>query len=296
MKYWQAISFCELDQLEAIAQEAEALGFCGVTLSDHLVTLETQTQVYDYSDDGQVLWNPETPWPDPWVQFAALARVTSRLQFMTTVYVLPLRDPFTMAKSIATAACVAGAGRIHLGVGVGWQRQEFELVGQAYEGRGRRADEQLEVLDKLWSGEMVEHSGEFYSFPRLQMSPAPPSKIPILVGGHAPVAFRRAARHDGWVGQHHPYDELVPLLESATAARAHSGGSMGNFRLMAGCVDLTVDRLRRLKGLGMTDYLRPTWLSSGRVASVPLEEKLADMRQFAESYFNEAELAPEHWS
>lgn len=295
MKYWQAISFCELDQLEAIAQEAEALGFCGVTLSDHLVTLETQTQAYDYSRDGQVLWNPETPWPDPWVQIAALARATTRLQFMTTVYVLPLRDPFTTAKSIATAACIAG-GRIHFGVGVGWQRQEFELVGQPYEGRGRRADEQLEVLVKLWSGQMVEHDGEFYAFPRLQMSPAPPSRIPVLVGGHAPVAFRRAARHDGWVGQHHPHDELVPLLESALAARSQAEGDTAGFRLMAGCVDLTVDRLRHLKSLGMTDYLKPTWLSEGRVASVPLEDKLAEMRQFAETYFNEPELAPEYWN
>src|SRR5690625_4594867 len=124
------------------------------------------------------------------------------------------------------------------------------------------------------------------------MSPAPPSNIPCLVGGHAPVAFRRACRHDGWVGQHHPYDELVRLLESATAARAPSGGSMGNFRLMAGCVDLTVDRLRRLKGLGMTDYLRPTWLSSGRVASVPPAEKLAATRQFAASDLTDGEVAP----
>lgn len=284
MKYWQAISFCELDQLEPICKRAEALGFQGVTFGEHLVTAETATQAYDYSDDGRVLWDADTPWPDPWVQIAALARATERLEFMTTVYVLPMRDPFTAAKSISTAACIAG-GRIHLGVGVGWQEMEFELVGRPYKARGRHLDEQLEILTKLWSGEMVEHRGEFYQFDRLQMSPAPPEPIPVLIGGHSAPAFRRAARHDGWAGACYPFEQLPALLEAARAERIAAAGSLDGYRMLAGCSDPSVERLRMMKELGVTDYLKPTWLKDGRAARSSLEDKLAEMERFAETYF-----------
>ena len=284
MKYWQAVSFCELDQLEPIAQRAEALGFCGVTFGEHLVTARTATQTYDYSDDGRVLWEAETPWPDPWVQIAALAKVTTRLRFMTTVYVLPMRDAFTAAKQISTAACISG-GRVELGVGIGWQQMEFELVDRPYRTRGRHLDEQLEVMAKLWTGEMVEHQGDFYRFPPLQMSPPPPEKIPVLIGGHSPPAFRRAAKHDGWAGACYPYEELQPLLAMARAERL-AVGSLEDYRMLAGCSDPTVDRLRTMRELGVTDYLKPTWLKDGRATRSSLEEKLAEMERFAETYFD----------
>ena len=156
MRFWHGLGYTPIEELEPLARHAEALGFHGVTLGDHWVTAETQVDRYEIAQDGERPWESNAPWPDPWVQFAALAAATERLEFMTTVYILPLRDVFTAAKAISSAAVVT-RGRVHLGVGVGWQSLEFSLSGQPFHRRGRHIDEQLQVLAKLWSGEMVDH-------------------------------------------------------------------------------------------------------------------------------------------
>lgn len=283
MRFWQAISFCEMEQLEPLAIRAEELGYFGVTFGEHLVTFETQSQAYPHSDDGNVLWEPDTPWPDPWVQAAALAKVTQRLEFLTTVYVLPMRDPFTAAKQIGTAACISG-GRVHLGAGVGWQEMEFELVKKPFTGRGRHTDEQLEIMRKLWTGKMVSHEGEFYRFQPLQMAPAPPRPIPVWIGGHSPVALRRAARHDGWAGANYRFEDLLPLLEQVKHERLLQTGTLDGFRILAGLSDPSVERLKQLRELGVTDYLKPTWMKGGRAARSSLQEKYDELQRFAETY------------
>ena len=125
-----------------------------------------------------------------------MAAVTERIRFFTNVFVLPMRNPFPVAKQVATAAALSG-GRVSLGVGMGWCEEEFDLLEQPFAGRGKRADEQLEVLRKLWAGGWVEHHGDHYDFPRLEMSPSLDAPVPILVGGISDAALRRAARHDG---------------------------------------------------------------------------------------------------
>src|SRR5690606_10774461 len=111
-----------------------------------------------------------------------------------------------------------------------------------------------------------------------------PEKIPVLIGGHSPPAFRRAAKHDGWAGACYPYEELLPLLEAARAERL-AVGSLDDYRMLAGCSDPDMDRLRNMKALGVTDYLKPTWLKDGRAARSSLADKLAEMDQFADTYF-----------
>ena len=192
MKYWQSLAFVEMDQILPLARFAEDLGFHGITLSDHLITSQAQADRYLYSEDGEVLWHPDTPWPDPCIMATSIAQATTRLEIMTCVYILPMRDPFGAAKSISTAAFLS-ENRINLGVGIGWQNLEFELTGQDFKNRGKRTDEALEVIQKLMSGKMVDHQGEFYNFPSVQMSPAPTSPLPIYVGGHSEKALHRAA-------------------------------------------------------------------------------------------------------
>lgn len=283
MRFWHGLGYTPLEELEPLAQHAEALGFCGISLGDHWVTAETQVDRYEIAKDGETPWQDDAPWPDPWVQFAALAHATTTLQFMTTVYILPLRDVFTAAKAVSTAACVTG-GRVHLGVGVGWQKLEFSLGDRPFERRGRHADEQLDVLRKLWTGEMVEHSGDFYSFPRVRMLPAPPARIPIYIGGSSDAAFRRAARHDGWVGAVYPWDEIEGYVARAKAARLEAAGNLADFRLIVGCTEPTPERLHTLRELGVTDYLKPPWTEGLRATRTTLEYKLAEMQRFAETY------------
>jgi len=283
MRFWHGFGYTPLEELEPLAQHAERLGFSGVTLGDHWVTAETQQDRYDIAKDGETPWDDLVPWPDPWVQFAALSKVTAKLNFLTTVYILPLRDAFTAAKGISTASVISG-GRIHLGVGVGWQKLEFSLGGQPFHRRGRHVDEQLEVLRKLWTGEMVEHEGEFYRFPRVRMLPAPPSKIPIYIGGTSDAALRRAARHDGWEGAVYPWEDIEDYVTRAKAARLEAGGRLDDFRMIVGCTEPTPERMDALREWGVTDYLKPPWTDGLQATRHDLDYKLDEMSRFAETY------------
>ena len=196
MEFWQAIARTEVDQLVPVACLAEKLGFAGVTMSDHVVRFRAGASRYPYAGTGRMAMDETAPYPDPWVLCGALARATQRLRFMTYVYIPALRDPFSVAKAISTAALVSN-DRVLMGVGVGWMEEEFALLERPFRQRGRRTDEMLDVIRKLFSGEMVEHHREFYDFDPVQMAPAPLRRPPILVGGHSPGALRRAAPADG---------------------------------------------------------------------------------------------------
>ena len=283
MRFWHGMGYTPIEELEPLALHAERLGFHGITLGDHWVTAETQIDRYDIAKDGETPWQADVPWPDPWVQFAALARATRTLHFMTTVYILPLRDVFTAAKAISTAAVVSG-GRIELGVGVGWQSLEFSLGGRPFRRRGRHIDEQLEVLRKLWTGEMVEHHGDFYDFPPVCMRPPPPDRIPIYVGGVSKAAFRRAAGQDGWEGAVYPWEEIEGYVEAAKQARLEAADGLEDFRLIVGCTEPTPERLETLREWGVTDYLKPPWTEGLLATRRTLQFKLDEMSEFAESY------------
>ena len=123
-----------------------------------------------------------THWPDPWVTIGFLAGHTTTLRFFTNIFVLPPRPPVAVAKLAGTAAALSG-NRVALGIGMGWMEEEFEAMGQPFAGRGKRADEMIEVLRTLWTGEVVEHHGEFFDLPPLEIQPVPTEPVPIWVGG-----------------------------------------------------------------------------------------------------------------
>lgn len=284
MRWWQCLAMLDMQELPRLARHAEELGFEGITLGEHLVTFATQYDRYDYSANAMIRWYPETHWPDPWVEIAALAQVAPRLRFLTTVYVLPLRDPFNAAKAIGTAARISG-GRVVLGLGVGWQQTEFEIVGQSFSDRGRRTDEMIEVMHKLWSGGTVSHEGAFYRFPPLQMSPGLESPVPIWVGGTSAAAIARAARHEGWLGAQHSLEELDGIVRGLRAARAAQGASMADFEVASGLYDYAEATIERAVEIGVTVLYRDAFLDERGMASKrSLDEKLRDMEAFAKRW------------
>ncbi|HEY3699692.1 MAG TPA: TIGR03619 family F420-dependent LLM class oxidoreductase [Spongiibacteraceae bacterium] len=285
MRFWQAIAMTDIDQLPTLAKRAEELGFEGVTLGDHPVTFATQYESYPYSADGRVLWYPETHWPDPWVQVAALSQVTTTLKFMSSVYVLPIRDPFSAAKAISTAARISN-DRIMLGVGVGWQESEFDLVGQSFRNRGGRTDEMLTVMELLMSGQVVEFHGEFYDFEPLQMSPGVNKRVAVLIGGFSSAAYKRAARNDGWIGAEHDIEELPPMVATLKQERAALGKTAADpFDIIVALKQPTPENFHRAEDIGVTRILRNAWLDeNGRASVMTLAQKLADMEKFAERH------------
>ena len=196
MKFAIATTFSDPAQLDPIARTADECGWDALTFSDHIVHPERMESKYPYTADGGTYWDAQNPWPDPWITIASLAAVTTRLHFTTNVFILPARNPVLVAKAVSTAAVLSG-DRVALGIGVGWMKEEFEILEQNFHTRGKRTDEAIEILRLLWSGEMVEYHGRHYDFAPMQMRPAPEQPVPIFVGGLSEPALARAARCDG---------------------------------------------------------------------------------------------------
>jgi probable F420-dependent oxidoreductase len=244
-----------------LARTADEVGWDGIVLPDHLVHLEQIATRYPYAEDGERPWQPEDPYPDVWVSIGAMAAVTERVQFHQGVYVVPLRNPFVLAKAAGTAAILSG-GRVTLGLGLGWMKEEFDLVGERFDARGRRAEEMVEVMRKLWTGEMVEHHGEFYDFPRLQMRPAAPQGIPIWVGGRTEAALRRVARvGDGWIPDILDVKELAAGIAKIERYRGELGRPEAPLDVIGAPKEgYAIDDFRRMEDAGVTHIWVIPWL------------------------------------
>ena len=278
MKFYVSSAFLDTREIVEIARAADELGYEGIAIPDHVVNLETLRTPYPYTADGERRWQPFTDWPDPWVLVGAMAQVTTRLKFVTTVYIPAMRDPYTAAKAVGTAACLSG-GRVELGVGVGWCEEEFDLLGQSFARRGRRTDEMLELMKSLWQPGWREFDGEFYSTPRLEMTTTPP-RIPIYGGGLSDVALRRAARNDGWIGDLIGLDQAAASVNRIRQLRDETGLGMRDFTVITPLVDaFTRDQYRRASDAGIDAVLTMPWVFyCGPTPS--LSEKIEGMRRF----------------
>ena len=288
MQFWQSLAFAEMDQLVDVARAAEDCGFDGVLVSNHLFHPEQYAHSYPYSENGDPGFPPEADWPEPWSLISAMAMATERLRFATMVFILPLYDPLQVAKAVSTAAVLSN-GRVLLGAGAGWMREEFQIMGVDFGTRGRRFDESVAVLRELWTGEPVEHHGEFFDFPPLRMRPAPPGPVPVLIGGISDAALRRAARlGDGWIGSGQTPEELETILARLTALRAEAG-RRGPFEVIAPLrVPPEPDLLKRLEDRGVTATVSyPFSYALGPRST--LDQKRAVLEQFAESTIRAAQ-------
>lgn len=291
MKFWQSVLFADTQEILEIAKLAEELGFEGVIGADHVMYLDQIESKYPYRDGGDIFWTPETHWPDPWVSAGAMAAVTERVRFTHAVYILPLRDPYSVAKSVSTAA-VLSKNRVALTIGIGWMREEFDLMGESFTNRGRRTDEMIEVLRKLWGGGLVEHHGEFYDFEGLAMSPAPSEEVPIYVGGHSEPALARAATlGDGWVGLNYMPEDVPPILKRLKELRREAGRDHLPYEVMLALTQPPdIDTYRRLEDKGVTGiFLAPWWFWGGPF--VGFDEKVAAMHRFHDEVLSKMECA-----
>ncbi|MCV7032454.1 TIGR03619 family F420-dependent LLM class oxidoreductase [Mycobacterium sherrisii] len=278
MKFYVSSAFLNSREIIEIAKAADELGYDGIGIPDHVVNLETLETPYPYTKDGQRRWQPFTDWLDPWVLAGALAQVTTRLRFVTTVYIPAMRNPYLAAKAIGTAAVLA-AGRIELGIGVGWCREEFALMGEQFDARGKRTDEMIELMKALWSPGWTEFDGEFYSAPRLEMQPTPPP-IPIYVGGLSDAALRRAARNDGWIGDLINTERTLEAVGKLRELRRENGLTMHDFTILTPLTDaFTTADYRRVEEAGVSGIITMPWMFySGPDAT--LDDKIDGMQRF----------------
>ena len=232
------------------AQAVEGLGFESLVAVEHTVVVRGYARDYPYAPSGEMAIPDDCDLPDPLALLAFLAGCTTTLGLATGVLVLPNHHPVPLAKRVATLDALAG-GRVRLCVGMGWMREEVEACGAPFDARGRRGDEQLEVLRKLWTGEAVDHQGEFFSFSQAVCRPA--RQVPVHIGGHSVAAARRAGRlGDGLQPLGVVGDDLQRLVDEMRAAAAAAGRDPSRLELTLGHLVGRIDteKAGRLEALG----------------------------------------------
>lgn len=281
MEFCFSATFSSAEDLVPLAEAGDEHGWSTMTVSDHLINPVETRSTYPYTKDGTRRWAMGTHWPDPWITIAHLSAVTTRLRFLTTVYILPARTPVHVAKQVGTAA-VLSRNRVDLGIGMGWMEEEFDAMGVPFAQRGKRADEMIEVLHKLWSGEVVEHHGPFFDVPALEMLPAPTERVRISVGGTSDAALRRAARNDGWVSDLHTLDELSDIRRRIEGFREEYGRTDQPFAVYGSLKDAwDLDGYRRAADAGVTHLVTMPWyFYAGPEAD--LSGKLDGIKRFAD--------------
>ncbi|MGH9207063.1 MAG: TIGR03619 family F420-dependent LLM class oxidoreductase [Acidimicrobiales bacterium] len=279
----------ETDQLLELCKATDAMGYSGIYVSDHIFYPRHLASRYTYSpyEDGSPIWSAEANWPDTWCLIAAMAAITTTLHFTSGVYIAPARDLFTVAKQVGTAAFISH-NRVHLGVGVGWCKEEFQATGQDFHNRGSRLDDMIPALRTLWQGGWVEYHGSHYDFDPLQMNPSPTAPVPIYGGGHSEPAMRRAARLcDGWLcANAYAPDEAWTRLDQLKGHLKAAKRKLDSYRIyMALAVMPDVELFKRFEDAGVTDMICAPWMlaemSQNRDYRSDLEAKLKATEEFA---------------
>ena len=191
------------------AQAVEAMGYTHLLAFDHVLGANPERP-----GGWKGPYTYRHPFHEPFVLFGFLAGVTRRLGFATGILILPQRQTALVAKQAAAVDVLSG-GRLRLGVAVGWNAVEFEGLGENFKTRGKRIEEQIEVMRALWSKELVTHHGQWHHVPDAGINPLPVQRpIPIWMGGESPVVVQRAARlADGWMPHFRPGPEAQTTVD-----------------------------------------------------------------------------------
>ena len=202
-----------------VCKRAEEAGFESVWGGEHVIRPDDIESPYPYTKDGKIPMEPDTPLPDPLIWLAYAAAVAPTLRLGTCILIVPQRNPLILAKELASLDQLSG-GKVELGLGVGWMKEEFDALGVPWERRGARNDEYIEAMRALWSAPHAEFHGEFVDFPKVTSSPRPVNgDIPILVGGDTDVAIRRAVKlADGYFAGEGDAQRLSKLLDRVKVA------------------------------------------------------------------------------
>lgn len=283
MQFWSGTAFLDTRDTPVVARLLDEAGFDGVTTSDHLIYPRQLSSRYPTGEPSPP-WPPQTAWPDSWVMIGAMAAVTTRLRFSNAVYIASARPLIEVAKQVATAAELS-AGRVSLAVGLGWMREEFELMGQSFDDRGPRTDEMIEALRALWRGGWVSFEGDYYRVPEMMIEPHPPAPVPILCGGESDAALRRAARHcDGWVGAAYAFDDAKPIVDKLQGYRRRCDRAGEPFEILLALLDPpSPDLYRRAEDIGITGVMCAPWMQTEARSGTGAERYRESIGRFAET-------------
>ena len=282
MQYWLYLNEMPEDQLVEIARLAEQAGFRGVALADHIVVPNEFDKTRHPS--GHAPFDHTSSFLDPLVTAATLLASTTRLEVMSYVYILPMRDPFSVAKQVGTLARLSG-DRFRFGVGAGWMMEEIELIGHSPATRGRRMDEMLTIMRGFWTQESFEFSGEFFDFEPAGMAPRPSSTVPVWVGGKSRAALDRAMQHQGWLGMNYDLPEVHAILQALEDRRTSADVQTPFTTFVIPNAVPSPELDQDLEARGVTDTMGFAF-SVEDPAFASLESKREALERFADRFIN----------
>ena len=291
MRFSYAESMTDPSFYAPLARAAEDAGYASMVVPDSICYPRHSASVYPFNPDGSREFLEDKPFLEPFSLIPALGAVTTRLRFVTFVLKLPVRNPVLVAKQ-ATSVAVLTGNRLVLGVGTSPWREDYDVTGVPWAHRGRRMDEEIEIIRGLSAGGYFEHHGRVFDVPPVKISPVPSEPMPILIGGHGDAALRRAAQAgDGWLhGGGDPAD-LPGLMARLAELRSAEGTADRPFEVHVISMDAyTVDGVRRLEEQGVTDAIVGyRWPYQVGPDTEPLADKLAKLRRFADDVIAKTE-------
>ena len=219
-----------------LAITAETAGFESIFAVEHVIIPSNYSTKYPYNATGRLPGNEKTEWPDPLAWLTFVGAVTEKIKLITGVLILPQRNPVILAKHLATIDRLTN-GRLELGVGVGWLREEFNALNVPFEQRGARTDEYIQAMRKLWQEDGATFKGKFLEFDRINCNPKPiGKKLPIIIGGHSARAVRRAARFgDGFFPATGMQTDVAAILDLLQEEMHKIGRDPKDIEIMTGC-------------------------------------------------------------
>ncbi len=256
MRFTYAEAMTDPRHYVPLAQAAEEAGFDGFLVPDSICYPAESDATYPYTPDGDRGFLEDKAFIEPFSLIPALGAVTERIRFVVSVLKLTVRHPVLVAKQAASTAFLTG-DRLTLGIGTSPWPEDYEVCGVPFERRGKRADESIAVMRGLLTGDWFEFHGEIYDVPRIKQCPVPEAPLPILVGGHAEPALRRAATAgDGWIHGGGDPAELPRLVARLHELRREAGREGDPFEIHVISMDAySADGIRRLEELGVTDVI-----------------------------------------
>ena len=283
MRFSYAESMCDPTHYVPLAKAAEEGGFHSFVIPDSICYPEVSDSKYPYTPDGDRHFLEDKPFIEPFTLIPALAAVTERLRFTTFVVKLPIRHPVLVAKSV-TSVAVMSDNRFGFGIGTSPWPEDFQVTGTDWKTRGKRMDEMIEIIRGLAAGGFFEFHGKHYDLPSIKMCPTPTKPVPILIGGHAEAALKRAARlGDGWM--HAGTDDLEAMIKRINDLRHEYGREREPFEVHVISFDaFSVDGIRKLEDMGVTDVIvgfRNPYVEP--IDSQTLQQKLDMMRWYGDN-------------
>jgi probable F420-dependent oxidoreductase len=242
--------------IDAVAAAAERCGFATLWSGEHVVMVDRSASRYPYSDDGQIAVPATADWIDPMIGLSFAAAATSSIGIATGVLLLPEHNPVVVAKQAATLDTLCG-GRLTLGVGIGWSREEFDALGVPFDRRAARTAEYVAAMRTLWRDDIASFDGEFVHFDSVRVNPKPTRRIPIVIGGNSDAALRRVvAWGDGWYGFNlngvRAVAERIALLHRLCA---ECGRDRSELRLTVALRELHIGDVGSLAELGVDELV-----------------------------------------